>query len=123
MRRIKTYETMLKEEFVISLLELKPSIAKLCNNNLDDDDKISDINRILNRLRDILTRKYRKEIKKKLYNIENKENLPEAEKEENDEYLRKLVRILNKKEEDGYHNRDDLDDCGIRDIENLIRKV
>ena len=61
MRRIKTYETMLKEEFVISLLELKPSIAKLCNNNLDDDDKISDIKRILNRLKDILARKCRKE--------------------------------------------------------------
>ena len=52
---------MLKEEFAISLLELQPSIAKLCNNNLDDDDKISDIKRILNRLKDILARKYRKE--------------------------------------------------------------
>ena len=43
--------------------------------------------RILNRLRDMLTKKCRKEIKKKLYEIEHKENISEAEKEENDEYL------------------------------------
>ena len=52
---------MLKEELIISLLKSNPSIAERFNNNLDDD-KISDIKRILNRLRDILPRKYRKEI-------------------------------------------------------------
>ena len=87
-RRIKNYEEMSKEELIISLLKSKQSIAKLFNNNLDYD-KISDIKRILNRLRDILPKKYRKEIKKKLYKIGNKKNLSEAEKEENDEYLRK----------------------------------
>ena len=56
MRRIKNYEAMLKEELIISLLKSKPSIAELFKNNLDDD-KISDIKRILNRLRDILPRK------------------------------------------------------------------
>ena len=74
-------------------------INNIDNNNLDDD-KISDIRRILNRLRDILRKRYRKEIKEKLYEIEHKENLSEAEKEENDEYLRKLVRNLNNKEKD-----------------------
>ena len=87
---------MSKEELTISLLKSKQSIAELFNNL--DDDKISDIRRILNRLRDILPKKYRKEIKKELYEIEHKENLSEAEKEENDEYLRKLVGILNDKE-------------------------
>ena len=77
---------MLKEDLIISLLKSKPSIAEPFNNNLDDD-KISDIKRILNRLRYILPRKYTKETKKKRNNIENKENLSEAEKEENDEYL------------------------------------
>ena len=72
-RRIKSYEEMSKEELIISLLKSKQSIAKLFNNNLDDD-KISDIKRILSRLRDKLPQKYRKEIKKKLYEIENKEN-------------------------------------------------
>ena len=47
-RRIKKYEEMSKEE-LISLLKSKQSIAKFFNNNLDDD-KISDIRRILNRL-------------------------------------------------------------------------
>ena len=32
--------------------------------------------------------------------MENNEDLSEAEKEENDEYLRKLVSILNNKEND-----------------------
>ena len=86
-RRIKNYEEMSKEELIISLLKSKQSIAELFNDL--DGDKISVIRRILNRLRDILPKKYRKEIKKKLCDIENKENLSEAENEENDEYLRK----------------------------------
>ena len=64
-RRIKTCEEMSKEELLISLLKSKQSIAELFNNNLDDD-KVSDIRRILNRLRDILSNRYRKEIKKNL---------------------------------------------------------
>ena len=82
---------------IISLLKSKQSLAELFNNNINDN-KINDIRRILNRLKDILSRRYRKEIKEKLYEIQHNENLSEAEKEENDEYLRKLVRILNDKE-------------------------
>ena len=59
-RRIKNHEEMSKKELIIPLLKSKQSIAKLFNNL--DDDKISDIRRILNRLRDILPKKYRKEI-------------------------------------------------------------
>ena len=55
---------MSKEELIISLLKSKQSIAVRFNNNLDDD-KISNIKRILNRLRNILPKKYRKELKKK----------------------------------------------------------
>ena len=55
---------MSKDRIIISLLKSKCSIAELFNNNLDDD-KLSDIKIILNRLRDILDRKYRNEIKKK----------------------------------------------------------
>ena len=57
----------------------------------------------------MLPKKYRTEIKEKLYEIEHKENLSEGEKEENDEYLRKLVRILNDKEKHSPNDRDDLD--------------
>ena len=68
-RRIKNYEDMKKEDLIISLLKSKQSIAELFNNNNLYDNEISDIRRILNRLRDILPRKYRKEIKDKLYEI------------------------------------------------------
>ena len=54
---------MTKEELIISLLKSKQSIAELFNNNLYDNI-ISDITRILNRLRDALPRKYRKKLKK-----------------------------------------------------------
>ena len=68
---------MSKKELIISLLKSKQSIAELFNNNLDDD-KISDTKIIVKRLRDILPKRYKKEIKKKLQEIENKENLLEA---------------------------------------------
>ena len=67
MRRIKSYKKMSKEELIISLLKSKSSSVELFNNNLDDknlDDKISDIKKIVNRLRDILTKEYRKKTKK-----------------------------------------------------------
>ena len=65
-RRIKNYEEMSKEELIISLLKLKQSIAELFNNKLDDD-KISDIRKIPNILKDIIPKIYRKEIKKKSF--------------------------------------------------------
>ena len=52
-RRIKNYEDMKKEDLIISLLKSKEITAELFNDN-HCDNKISDIRRILNRLRDIL---------------------------------------------------------------------
>ena len=141
-RRIKNFKEMTKEELIISFLKSKQSIAELFNNNSNNnnnknnnnsknnnnnnnlyDNEISDIRRILSRLRDILPKKDRKEIKDKLYKIEHDINISEAEKEENNEYLRKLVRILNDKEKHGPHNRDDLDYNGITDIEILLGEI
>ena len=78
-KRIKNYEKMTKEELMISLLKSKQSIAELFNNN-DNlyDDEISDIRRILRKLRDILPKKDRKEIRGKLYKIEHQRNISEA---------------------------------------------
>ena len=115
-RKIKNYTEMTKGELIISLLKWKVSIDELLNNNNLYDDKISDIRRILSRLRDILPKKDKKEIKNKLYKKENQRNILE----ENDEYLRKLVRILNNKEKDSSHDLDDLDYYDIRDIETLF---
>ena len=47
--RNKSYKEMSKEDLIISLLKSKQSIAKLFNNNLDDD-KVGDRGGILNRL-------------------------------------------------------------------------
>ena len=52
-RRIKNYEDMKKEDLIISLLKSKESTAELFNDNRYDND-ISDIRRIINRLKDIL---------------------------------------------------------------------
>ena len=49
-RKIKNYEEISKEELIISLLKSKLSIAELFNDNLNYK-KISDIRRILNRLK------------------------------------------------------------------------
>ena len=59
MTRIRSYGKISKEELIIALLKSKCSIAELFNNNLDDGN-ISDIKRILNRLRDILPKRIRK---------------------------------------------------------------
>ena len=74
-RRIKNYEDMKKDHLIISLLKSKESMAELFNDNNNlYDNEISDIRRILNRLRDILPKKDRKEIKNKLYEIEHQKN-------------------------------------------------
>ena len=97
------------------------------NNNTSDDtydgkirDKISDIRMILSRLGNTITINDRKKIKKELYEIENKKNLSDKETENNYDNLVELVRTLDKKEKYKYHDRDDLDYHGIRDIENLF---
>ena len=121
-RKIKNYEDMKKEDLIISLVKSKKSIAELFNDNRYDNE-ISDIRRILIRLRDILPKKDRKQIKDKLYEIEHRRNISEEEKEENDEYLRKLVRILNNKEKYGPGNRDDFDYDVITDIPILFGEI
>ena len=82
-RRIKNDEDMEKEDLIISILKSKESVAELFNDNNNNDnlydDKISDIRRILNRLRDMLPKKDRKEIKDKLYEIEHQSNISEEE--------------------------------------------
>ena len=109
---------MKKEDLIISLLKSKERMAELFND--DNNNEISDTRRILNRLRDILPKKDRKEIKDKLYKIEHQRNISEAERGNNDEYLRKLVRIINNKEQESLFNRDDFDYYGIRDTENFF---
>ena len=132
MRRIKNRDKLTKEGLIISLLKSESSDAehnymKHFNNDTDDDTyddkirgKISDIRMILSRLGNTVTNNDRKKIKKKLYKIEKKENLSDKEKEKIYNDIVKLVETLNKKKEYKYHDRDDFDYYGIRDIENLF---
>ena len=106
-RRIKNYEEMKREDLIISLLKSKESVAEFSNDN--NNNETSDIWRILNRLRDILPKKDRKEFKDKLCKIEHQRKISE----EQQEYLRKLVRILNDKEEHSLYDRDNFDYYGI----------
>ena len=55
--------------------------------------------------------------------MEHQRNISEEEREEDDEYLKKLVRILNNKEKYGPGNRDDFDYDGITDIPILFREI
>ena len=61
--QVKKRKRLFEKELKKTALKSKQSIAELFNNNLDDD-KVSDIKRILNRIRDILPKRYRKKIKK-----------------------------------------------------------
>ena len=65
-----------------------------------------------------MTNRYRKKIKKELHETEKKENL--SDNEEIYDYLVKVVKTLHKKEKYKYHDRDNLDYYGIKDIENLF---
>ena len=137
MRRVKNRDKLKKEGLIISILKSESSNAErnymkhfninVDNNNVDNNvkirDKISEIRVIISRLGDIVTKDDRVKIKKELYEKQNKKNLSDKEKEKIDDNLLELVNKLNKKEKYRYHDRDDLDYHGIRDIENLFDNV
>ena len=115
-RKIKKYEDMKKEDLIVWLLKSKESIVEFFNDNRHNNE-ISDIRRIINRLRDIRRKRDRMEIEDKLYKIEHQRNISEEEeKKRNDEYLRELVRILNNKEKHGSYDHNHYDYHGIADI-------
>ena len=135
-RGIKNRGKLKKEGLITSLLKSEIINAERnymkyfntnASNNTNNDtydgkirDKISDIRAILSRLGNKVTKNDREKIKKELYEIENKKNLSDEEKEKIYYNLVELVNKLNKKEKYRYHDRDDLDYHGIRDIENLF---
>ena len=79
LRRIKNRNNLAKEDLNISLLKSESNPAernymKYFNNSTNDEikSKINDIRLILSRLGNIVTKKYRKDVKKELYEIEKK---------------------------------------------------
>ena len=132
LRRIKNSNKSTKEGLITSPLKSEISYAersymKHFNDNTNDDtydhrirDTISNIRIILSRLGNIVTSNDRMKIKKELYETENKKNFSDKEKEKIYDDLVELVRTLDKNEEYKYHDRDNLDYYGIREIENLF---
>ena len=91
------------------------------NGDTYDDEiksRINDIRLILSRLRNIVTKKYKKEIKKELYEIEKKQSSSDNEKEEIYDHLVELASTLDRKEEYKHSDHDELDCVGIRELEN-----
>ena len=82
LRKFKKLDDLTKKDLIFRLLKsesnpVERSYMKYFNNSTSDDtyddeikSKINDITLILSRLRNIVTKKYRKEIKKELYEIE-----------------------------------------------------
>ena len=137
MRRIKNIGKLKKEDLITSILKSESSNSernylKHFNNNaiVDEDtyddkirDKISNIRMIFSILGNMVNKNDRKIIKKELYETQNKKNLSDNEKEKIYNDLVKLVRTLDKKEKYKYHDCDDLDYHGIRDIEKLFDNI
>ena len=114
LRGIKNYDNLTKEDLIFSLLKSESNPAernymKYFNNSTNDEikSKINDIRLILSRLENIITKNDRKKIKKDLYEIEKRQNIPDNEKEKIYDDLIKLLNTLDKKEE---HRRSDHDD-------------
>ena len=132
MRGFKKLDDLTKEDLIFRLLKsesnpVERSYMKYFNNSTSDDtyddeikSKINDIRLILSRLGNIVTKKYRKEITKELYEIEKKQNLSDNEKEKIYDHLVKLANTLDKKEEYKHSDHDDLDYFGIKELENLL---
>ena len=64
---------------------------------------------ILSRLGNTVTNNDRRKVRRKLYEIEKKENLSDKEKKKIYDDLVELVKTLDKREEYKYYDRDDLD--------------
>ena len=135
LRRIKNSRKLKKEALITSILKSESSnternYMKHFNINTKDDTydskirvKISEIRMILSKLGNTITINDEKKIKEELHEIEKKKNLWDNENKEIYDHLVKLVRTLDKKEKFKYHDRNDLDYHGLRDIENLFDSV
>ena len=131
LRGFKNLDDLTKEDLIFRLLKsesnpIERSYRKYFNNSTSDDEiksKINDIRLILSWLGNIVTKKYRKEIKKELYEIEKKQNLSDNEKEKIYDHLVKLANTLDKKEEYKHSDHDDLDYFGIKELENLFGDI
>ena len=117
MRPIKNYKNMSKKRLLSALDESKSAGSR---NNFDNA-RIKKIREDFNRLRDRFLKPKIGEIRKNLYEIENKKNLSKSKIEEIEQNLIELEEILFKLNK--YYDYDDIEYKEIRDVGNLFNGV
>ena len=127
--RIKDYNDLTKEQLIYILLRLEKHhqenlYEKYITINTDDEinKAINNVRILVSRLGNIITKEQRKEIKEKLYEIENK-TLTKIQKERALVYVINLLDNLSVTEKYQYNDYNDLDYFGFRDIETLFSPV
>ena len=133
---------MSREDLLIALLKSNQSHAELRRSE-DNNAEIKETKKIFNELRNNFSKEEIKKIRRKfrfrestdkyLKELEQKDSLTEEEKKEKkryteklqkvEEFLKKLKKYLNRLEKYQYHDNDDLNYKGMRQIENLFDKI
>ena len=116
-RRIKNYKNMSKERLLSALDESKRNSIERSVNNFNNA-RIKKIREDLNKLRDRFLKSKIKEVRRNLYEIENKNNLFKSKIKEIEQNLVELEESLFKL--NMYYDYDNDKYYGIRDIENLF---
>ena len=130
MKTLIRHHNLSKEDPIYTLLKSEKNLLEdnyMNYINIVTDDrikgKINNIRLALIKLGNILTENDRERIKEELYVTEKRQNLPNAQKDRIYNYLIEIATALDKTEAYKYHNYDDLDYFGIRDIENLFDNI
>ena len=122
MRRIKGYKSMSKERLLSALDESEcNSIESSRSRNNFNNARIKKIREDFNKLRDRFLKPKIKEIRRNLYEIENKKNLSKSKIKEIEQNLIELEESLFKLNK--YYDYDDIEYKGIRDVENVFNIV
>ena len=116
-RRIKNYKYMSKERLLSALDESESAVS---GNNFDTA-RIKKIREDFNKLRDRFLKPKIKEIRRNLYEIENKKNLSKSKIKEIEQNLIELEESLFKL--NNYYDHNDIEYKGIKDVANLFNGV
>ena len=117
MRRIKNYKNLSKEKLLSALDESESAGS---GNNFDNA-RIKKIREDFNKLRHRFLNPKAEEIKRHLYEIENKKNLSKSKIKRIEENLLDLAKSLFKFKKFCYYN--DIECKRIRDVKNLFNEV
>ena len=122
MRRIKGYKSMSKERLLSALDESEcNSIESSRSRNNFNNARIKKIREDFNKLRDRFLKPKIKEIRRNLYEIENKKNLSKSKIKEIEQNLIELEESLFKLNK--YYDYDDIEYKEIRDLANVFNGV